>query len=716
MNSDEINDIQLSYWTALPALKRRDFLRVIGGGIVVFCVLGDSSILMSQRQRRSYPTDFNAYLRIGEDGNVTCFVGKIEMGQGIKTSLAQTAAEELNVSFNTITMVLGDTELCPWDMGTFGSMTTRFFGPVFKAMAAEARTVLVELASERLNISKNKLSIEDGVVFERGNKTNNVSYGQLAKGKKIAKKLSDKAVEKAISEFTVIGKPTSRTDAYEKSTGKALYAGDIQYPGMLYAKILRPPTLRARLKSVDTSEAEKIDGVIVVNKDDIIALLHTDPEAAESALELVKAEFDIPDDPVDEESIFDHLLKFDLEAEAVDKRGSLKTGEKKSAETFESTFTGGYVAHACMETHTATANFENGKLEIWISSQTPFGDREQIARDMNMKPENVRVRVPYVGGGFGGKSRGLQGGEAAKLARITGKPVQVFWSREEEFFYDNFRPASIVKIKSGIDKKGKISLWDYNVYYAGGRGSDQFYDVPHNLISIYARWGDGPEGAHIFRTGAWRAPGGNTNTFARESQIDIMAAKAGKDPLDFRLMNTTDKKAIGVLKAVADRFGWRPSPGPSGRGYGMACGIDAGTYVAAIAGISIDERRGTIKVDRVVCAQDMGLVINPSGAILQMEGCITMGLGYSLSEEMHFSGGEQYDTNFDTYELPRFSWVPEIETILIDSEDDIPHGGGEPAIVLMSAIIGNALFDATGVRLFRHPFTPDRVKQAIAEV
>ena len=327
MNSDAINDIQLSYWTALPALKRRDFLRVIGGGIVVFCVLGDSSILMSQRQRRNYPTDFNAYLRIDEDGNVTCFVGKIEMGQGIKTSLAQTAAEELNVSFDTITMVLGDTELCPWDMGTFGSMTTRFFGPVFKAAAA-ARTVLVELASEHLNVSKNKLSIEDGVVFERGNKANNVSYAKLAHGKKIVKKLSDKAVEKAISEFTVIGQPTSRTDAYEKSTGKAIYAGDIQYPGMLYAKILRPPAQRARLKSVDTSEAEKIDGAVVVNQDDIVAVLHTDPEAAESALELVKAEFDIPDEPVDDESIFDHLLNYDLKSEAVDKRGSLKTGEK----------------------------------------------------------------------------------------------------------------------------------------------------------------------------------------------------------------------------------------------------------------------------------------------------------------------------------------------------------------------------------------------------
>ena len=571
MNSDAINDIQLSYWTALPALKRRDFLRVIGGGIVVFCVLGDSSILMSQRQRRNYPTDFNAYLRIGEDGNVTCFVGKIEMGQGIKTSLAQTAAEELNVSFDTITMVLGDTELCPWDMGTFGSMTTRFFGPVFKAAAAEARTVLVELASEHLNVSKNKLSIEDGVVFERGNKANNVSYAKLAHGKKIVKKLSDKAVEKAISEFTVIGQPTSRTDAYEKSTGKAIYAGDIQYPGMLYAKILRPPAQRARLKSVDTSEAEKIDGAVVVNQDDIVAVLHTDPEAAESALELVKAEFDIPDEPVDDESIFDHLLNYDLKSEAVDKRGSLKTGEKKSAETFESTFTGGYVAHACMETHTATANIENGKLEIWISTQTPFSDREQIARELSMQPEDVRVRAPYVGGGFGGKSRGLQGGEAAKLAKITGKPVQVFWSREEEFFYDNFRPASIVKIKSGIDKKGKISLWDYNVYYAGGRGTDQFYDVPHNLISIHARWGGCSRGCTYFQNGRMESAR-REHEYLRQGVADrYHGGKSRKRPARFPLNEHNRQKGGRSSESSGrqvrlDAFAW---PKRQGIRYGL---------------------------------------------------------------------------------------------------------------------------------------------------
>ena len=430
----------------------------------------------------------------------------------------------------------------------------------------------------------------------------------------------------------------------------------------------------------------------------------------------MKAEFDIPDETVDNESIHDHLLNNAPQGQKRDERGNLKTGENSSTEIFDYTYKQAYVAHSPMETHTATAKYENGKLEIWISTQTPFGDKERIARELNMASENVHVKTPYVGGGFGGRTGGLQSVEAAKLAKITGKPVQIFWTRQEEFFYDNFMPAAVVKFKSGIDDKGKINLWDYKVYFAGSRGSDQYYDVPNNLITIHGEWMRSAPGTHPFATGAWRAPAANTNIFARESQIDIMAAKAKIDPLEFRLKNTSDKKMIGVLKAAADKFGWTPAVGQSGRGYGIACGIDAGTYVAAIAEVSVNKQTGYVKVERVACAQDMGLVINPEGATLQMEGCITMGLGYALSEEIRFKGGEIFDTNFDTYDIPRFSWVPEIETVIIDSEDKDPHGGGEPAIVIMGGMIANGIFDATGARLFHQPMTPERVMTAIEQM
>jgi CO/xanthine dehydrogenase Mo-binding subunit len=323
------------------------------------------------------------------------------------------------------------------------------------------------------------------------------------------------------------------------------------------------------------------------------------------------------------------------------------------------------------------------------------------------------VITPFVGGGFGGKSTNHQAIEAARLAQHTRKPVQVFWSREEEFFYDTFRPAAVVTIRSGLDDSGRLSLWDYNVMFAGRRASEQFYDIQHHRTQVSNSSWVAPPGVHPFATGAWRAPAANTNTFARESQIDIMASMAGVDPLDFRLSHLSDDRMKGVLRAAADRFGWTPGKAPSGRGYGIACGVDADTAVATMAEVDVDEQTGHVQVKRMVCAQDMGLVINPEGASMQIEGCLMMGLGYALSEELHFDGGKIHDVNFGTYQLPQFSWLPEIETVLVDSGDLVPHGGGEPAIITVGAVIANAIFDASGARLFRSPMTPERVLEAV---
>jgi CO/xanthine dehydrogenase Mo-binding subunit len=290
----------------------------------------------------------------------------------------------------------------------------------------------------------------------------------------------------------------------------------------------------------------------------------------------------------------------------------------------------------------------------------------------------------------------------------------VAWTRAEEFFYDTFRPAAVVKIKGGIDDSGRISLWDYGVYFAGERGSQHFYDIPHHRTRSFGSSWRGTPGSHPFSTGAWRAPANNTNTFARESHIDILAAKAGLDPLAFRLKNLKDKRMIRVLNAAAEKFGWRPAPAPSGRGFGIATGIDAGTYVAHMAEVAVNRQTGAVRVKRVVCAQDMGLSINPAGARIQMEGCITMGLGYALTEDIHFKGGEIFERNFDTYEIPRFSWLPEIETVIIDDRESPPQGGGEPAIICMGGVIGNAIFDACGARLLQLPMTPQRIQQALS--
>jgi CO/xanthine dehydrogenase Mo-binding subunit len=330
-----------------------------------------------------------------------------------------------------------------------------------------------------------------------------------------------------------------------------------------------------------------------------------------------------------------------------------------------------------------------------------------------MDEKNVRVITPYVGGGFGGKGVGTQSVEVARIAKLAGRPVQLAWTRKEEFAYDTFRPAAVMKVRSGLDAKGSMNLWDYTVYYAGRRGSESTYDVPHMRVLSSP---SGRSSAHPLRTGAWRAPGANNNAFARESQIDMTAAKAGLDPFEFRMKHLSNEKLKRVLKKAADAFGYTPAKGPSGRGIGMAIGFDAGTWVASFAQARVDRKTGQIRIERVVCAQDMGLCVNPRGATIQMEGCIMMGLGYALTEGVRFKGGQVLDENFDTYQLPRFSWMPKIETHIIPNQDEDPQGGGEPAIILMGAIVANALYDATGARCLYMPMTPERVLEALKEV
>jgi nicotinate dehydrogenase subunit B len=695
-------------------LSRREFIKLMGGGIVILFSIGDPSWIEAQRRRgQPLPDDFNAFLRIGEDGRVSCFTGKIEMGQGVVTSLAMMLADEIEVPLDSVDMVMGDTDLCPWDAGTWGSMSTRFFGPPLRAAAAEARAVLVELASEYLKAPPSELSVEAGVIYNKSQRQKKVTYAQLTKGKKIARRLEKEKILEKPSDFTIVGTPVLRQDAVEKVTGKAKYAGDVREPGMLYARILRPPAHGAKLISVDTSGVRTVEGAKVVQDGEMIAVFHEDPELASQALKEIKAQWEKPEVKVDDKTIFEHLLKIAPAGDTVSEGGNLAEGEKTSKTVVEKTYLDGYVAHAPIETHTALAKIEESKITIWASTQSPFGVKDEVASTLGFEAKDVHVITPFVGGGFGGKGTSPQAVEVAKLAKMAGRPVLLAWTRAEEFFYDTFRPAAVVKIKAGVTGSGSIALWDYGVYFAGERGSQQFYDIPHHrTVAFSSGWRGGP-GVHPFATGPWRAPGNNTNTFARESQIDILAAAVGMDPLEFRLKNLKDARMIRVLKAAAEKFGWTPAKAPSGRGYGIACGIDAGTYVAHMSEVEVDRKTGHVQVKRVVCAQDMGLSVNPEGARIQMAGCITMGLGYALAEDIHFKGGEILDLNFDTYEIPRFSWLPRIETVLIDDRNAAPQGGGEPPIICMGAVVANAIFDAVGARVFQLPMTPERVRQAL---
>ncbi len=703
-------------------MSRREFIKrmgLIGGGILIYGAF-EGPPAMARAPRTGYagtkvPTDFNAFLRIGADNRVTCMVGKIEMGQGPVTSFAQMVAEELDMAYESVEMVMGDTDRCPWDAGTWGSLSTRYYGVFVKEAAMEAKGILKELAARRLMCPASRLRTQNGVIFDQKRPMSRVTYGDLTSGEIITRRLKTLPPPKPVSQYTVSGKPYLRRDAFDKVTGRAQFAGDVRLPGMVYAKILRPPAHGAKRLRVDTSAAERIKGVHIVRDGEMIAALHPAPDGAEAALSRIKADFDTPPTGINDHTIFDHILKNAPSPKVVSKDGNLKKGEKRSKTIVAESYYNSYVAHAPLETHTALAAFEEEKLTVWASTQSPFGVQEQVAEALGMPVEKVRVITPFVGGGFGGKSASGQAVEAARLAKRVDKPVMVMWSREEEFFFDTFRPAAVVKIRSGLEGDGRISFWDYKVYMAGSRGSENFYDIAHHREEAYGEWRGAP-GIHPFAVGPWRAPAANTNTYARDLHINLMAAGAGKDPLSFRLEHLKDPRMRRVLTAAAKRFGWKAAKYPSRRGYGISCGIDAETYVAAMAEVEVDQRTGAIDVKRVVCAQDMGQVVNPQGATIQMEGCITMGMGYALTEEVRFDNGRLRDTNFDTYEIPHFSWLPKIDTVIVPNDSLPPKGGGEPAIVCMGGVLATAVHDATGAVVRQLPMTRKRVLAALTEM
>jgi nicotinate dehydrogenase subunit B len=692
-------------------LDRREFLKNLGGGIIIVFSISQMGFLTGCKPGKgSDLPEFNAYLRIKQDGRVDCYSGKIEMGQGVTTSLRQILADELEVGIDKVDIIMGDTELCPHDDGTWGSMTTRFHDPLIRAAAAEAREVLKKLASEKLGIPVEQLKAENGIIFGESDRNKNVTYAELTKGRKIVQTISEKPVLKKPDQFKVIGKSHRRLDSELKVTGKALYSADIRLDGLLYARIVRPPAHGSKLISADTSAAEAIQGVKVLKDGDFIVVLHTNPEIAEQAVSSVKAEWEKPESKANNETIFEYILKTATDSNVNHEGGNLETGKKESDFLFEHEYHDGYRAHASIETHAATAVFKDGKLTMRASSQTPFGTREEVADLLKLRKENVHLKQIFLGGGFGGKIYNQQAAEVARIAKmVEGTPVQLAWSRKEEFMYDHFRPAAVLKVSSGVTKDGLIKYWDFKTYSAGDRGTEPFYGFANHKTTSFDK-----DGLHPFNTGAWRAPGNYSNTFARESQIDIMANKIGMDPLEFRMKNINDKRAMNSLKLAADKFGWTATKPPKGTGRGIAVGTDAGTLVTVIVEVSVDSSIGAVKVNRAVVGQDMGQVVNPEGTIIQAEGCVNMGLGYTLTEDVEFDWGEVKSANFGDYQLPLFSTIPEIiETELADAMDQPPQGGGEPAIICMGAAVGNAIFEACGARVFRMPFTKERVLEAL---
>ncbi|QBN17417.1 xanthine dehydrogenase family protein molybdopterin-binding subunit [Flavobacterium nackdongense] len=702
------NDVITSEMATALLESRRGFLKKLGGGIIVTFTIGQWSILDGWANNPAAEVlNFNAYLRVKEDGRVDCYTGKIEMGQGVGTSLAQAVAEELEVSVYSIDMVMGDTELCPYDEGTWGSMTTRFVDPVLRAAAAEARIVLIGLAAAQLKVAPELLEVKEGIVYVKNEPSKKISYAALTKGQKIIEKLSDKPVLKKAKDFKVIGTSIVRLDAESKVSGKAKYSGDIKLPGMVYARIVRPAVFRSKKISLDASKLADFEGAQLLEDGNLVAVIHSNSEMAYAAAQTVKVKWESPKINVNQDTIFKHLENTIQTSKIHQEGGDLATGKTLSETVIEADYYDGYKAHASMETHCATCYFEGDKLTIWASTQTPFGTRKHIAKALNVELEKVHVKQILLGGGFGGKISDNQAVEAARIAKICGKPVQLIWSRREEFMLVGFRPAALMKVRSGVDRNGKLKLWNFDIYCAGTRGTSLFYEVEHNRTRMFD-----DKKAHPFDVGAWRAPGNNSTTFARESHIDVTAHKIGVDPLQFRLNNLNNERMSATLTLAAKTFGWDKPKKPS-HGYGIALGEDAGTCVALIAEVFVDKATGVVQPIRMVCAQDMGQVINPHGATIQTEGGLTMGLGYALYEDIAFEGGDLKTTGFGNYEITRFSKTPPITCVFVDKKEAKPEGGGEPAIICVGGAIANAVFDACGARVNQMPISPERILAAM---
>ena len=674
-------------------LDRREFLRLCGGGLLV-CAAGPG-VLDAQESGRNFgghqlPQEVSAWIHIDADGKVTVFTGKVEIGQNIRTSLAQSVAEELRAPFASITMVMGDTDLVPWDMGTFGSRSTPTMGPQLRTMAMTAREMLIETAAERWKADPATLKAENGRVT---NPATNVSlgYGEITKGEKLTRAVAGDPPLTPASEWKIAGTAVPKVDGREFVTGKHAYPSDIVRPGMVFGKVLRPAGYNATLVSVDTGAAEKIPGVQVVRDGDFVGVVADDVWTAEQALLKIDAKWQVPAQ-ISNAELFAALKKGAGDDGASEIEAALAGADIKLAQTY----TVAYIAHAPLEPRAAVAEWADGKLTVWTGTQRPFGVKDDLAKAFRLAASQVRVLMPDMGSGYGGKHTGECAVEAARLAKAAGKPVKLVWTREEEFTWAYFRPAGVMEIRSSVKRDGTLVAWEHHNYNSGPSGVGTPYKVA-NPVTRYHEWRDAP-----LAQGSYRGLAATANHFARETHMDELALELGMDPLEFRLKNLDDARLRAVFTAVAERFGWGKEKSTAERGVGIAGGTEKGGYTAACAEVEIDTEKKA-RIRRVVQAWESGAVVNPDGLRNQIMGAIVQAIGGALFESIQFANGKVTNPHFAEYRVPRFADTPEIEVILIDRKDLPSAGAGETGIVALAPAVGNAIFAATGTRLRQMP-------------
>ncbi|HEU4766610.1 MAG TPA: molybdopterin cofactor-binding domain-containing protein [Pyrinomonadaceae bacterium] len=719
MNDQLDHDLELERYELFAnplynfTFNRRQFLKVFTGGIAL---LVPTSNLLAQavqqeqqgesgggRGNQRVPNDIGAWIHIDEAGTVSVFTGKVELGQNIRTSLAQAVAEELHVPFGSIRMVMADTDLTPFDMGTFGSRSIPFMAPQLRKAAAAARETLIAVAAEQLKVAPADVRIVNAR-FVNHDASKSLSFAEVAKGQKLVKAIPADVAITPVKDWTIAGRSVPKVGARDFVTGKHEYTSDMKRPGMLFARVVRPPAMNSTLLSSDTKAAEAIRGVTVVRDGDFIGLAADDPQKLARAEKAVAVHWKTPAQ-TGNAGLFEQLKRDSSPSRGGGRSvGSIEEGMAAADKKLAQSYTVAYIAHAPLEPRAAVAEWKDNKLTVWTGTQRPFGVRSELAEAFHIPEESVRVIVPDTGSGYGGKHTGECAIEAARIARASGKPVRLVWTREEEFNWAYFRPAGLIEVSTGVKNDGTVTAWEFHNYNSGASAIQSKYAFPNQNIVFH-------NSKSPLRQGSYRGLAATANHFAREVHMDELAHLVGMDPVAFRLKNMKDERLRGVLEAAAKSFGWGAKK-QQGRGAGMACGFEKGSYIATAAEVSVDQKTKKVKLERVVASFECGAIVNPVHLHNQVEGAVVQAIGGALFEGIEFQNGQIVNGKFSKYRLPRFSDTPPIEIVLLDRKDLPSAGAGETPIVGLAPAVAGAIFEATGVRLRSLPLVPSQIVSA----
>ena len=738
-----------------PDLTRREFIAALGGIVLSFSLA--PTIALAQNPARlpgSLDTNrtLDAWLRINADGSVTVFTGKVELGQGIVTALAQIAAEELDVPLARIQIISGDTGRTPKEGQTAGSQSIEQSGTALRMAGAEVRALLIELAATKLGVAAATLKVTDGVITAPDGRK--VGYGELAAQADLKREATAKVAPKPPAQHKIVGKSAPRIDIPGKVTGAAAFVQDLRLPGMLHGRIVRPPRYGAKLESFDEAMVKAMPGVIAVVRDgSFIGVVARREEQAINA-RLVLMEFArwsggplLPEPS----KLYAELMTLRSEARVIsEKDAPLPAGAK----AIEATYHRPYQAHAAIAPSCALAEFKDGKLTVWTHSQGVYPLRATIARALGMQPRDIRCIHAEGAGCYGHNGADDVAFDAAMLARaanVNGRPVRVQWMRDDEFKWEPYGPAMTMKVKGAV-AGGRVVDWTFDVWSQSHNMRPGDPDGINLLGSWYladakqpgpARHAPQPNGAgdrnaitlydfprqrtthHLImeqpvRTSALRTLGAYANVFSIESFIDELAAAAGIDPIAFRLAHIKDERERAVIEAVAKAANWKPGEsyqrgdGRRGRGIGYARYKTVATYTAVIAEVDVNRTTGVVKVPRIWVAADAGQIINPDGLSNQIEGGVIQSMSWTLREQVQFDRNGILTEDWMNYPILTMPDVPRVETVLINRPNERSLGAGEAAQGPTAAAIANAFAAATGQRIRELPLTPERVKVALA--